>query len=529
MITDETAHQATDETAHQATGESTGETTGETGYQAAGETARETTDETARHITDTGLKEIIAEQEEIFVRRQPRSQRLAAQARQHLAGGVTSSWQITAPQPVWLSHGRGSKVWDVDGNEYVDLHGGYGAALAGHAHPAIAKAISDQAKNGTHFAQPTPDAITVAQELARRFGLPSWRFANSGTEATMDAVHLMRSITDRDLIIKIEGCYHGHHDSVQVSVAPEPQEAGPRHKPNSATSSSGIPKAITDLTLVATFNDLDSVARLLAEHENQVAGMIIEPVMMNAGIIKPQPGYLAQLRDLLRQHQALLTFDEVKTGLTVGPGGVTQIEGVQPDLVTLAKSVGGGVAVAAIGGTEQTMEHVASGGYEMVGTFNGNPLAVAATRAMLTEVATPDAYDKIDKLRRRAVRGIEEAIKTNGLTAHVVTAGAKGCVVFANQPVTNYRDFLGVDDRYSHAHWLYQHNGGVFLPPWGKIEQWLISVQHDEADIDRLVENFAVFAQAVGPGNQGRRGENRGENRGGTGAENRGHPAGDQG
>jgi glutamate-1-semialdehyde 2,1-aminomutase len=308
----------------------------------------------------------------------------------------------------------------------------------------------------------------------------------------------MRSITGRDLIIKIEGCYHGHHDSVQVSVAPEPQEAGPRHKPNSAPSSSGIPKAITDLTLVATFNDLDSVARLLAEHENQVAGMIIEPVMMNAGIIKPQPGYLAQLRDLLRQHQALLTFDEVKTGLTVGPGGVTQIEGVQPDLVTLAKSVGGGVAVAAIGGTEQTMEHVASGGYEMVGTFNGNPLAMAATRAMLTEVATPDAYDKIDKLRRRAVRGIEEAIKTNGLTAHVVTAGAKGCVVFANQPVTNYRDFLGVDDRYSHAHWLYQHNGGVFLPPWGKIEQWLISVQHDEADIDRLVDNFAVFAGAIG-------------------------------
>ena len=177
--------------------------------------------------TDTKLKEIIAAQEEIFVRRQPRSDRLAQQARNHLAGGVTSSWQITAPQPVWLSHGRGSKVYDVDGNEYVDLHGGYGAALAGHAHPAIAQAITEQAKNGTHFAQPTPDAITVAAELARRFGLPRWRFANSGTEATMDAVHLMRSITGRDLIIKIEGCYHGHHDSVQVSVAPDEEDAGP--------------------------------------------------------------------------------------------------------------------------------------------------------------------------------------------------------------------------------------------------------------------------------------------------------------
>ena len=179
----------------------------------------------------TVLKEIIAAQEEIFVARQPNSARLAEQAKQHLAGGVTSSWQITAPQPVWLSHGQGSKVYDVDGNEYVDLHGGYGAALAGHAHPAIVDAIGAQAGLGTHFAQPTKNAVAVAAELARRFGLPRWRFANSGTEATMDAVHLMRSITGRDLIIKIEGCYHGHHDSVQVSVAPDPDEAGPQTGP----------------------------------------------------------------------------------------------------------------------------------------------------------------------------------------------------------------------------------------------------------------------------------------------------------
>jgi len=450
------------------------------------------------HATpDARLSEIIAAQEEIFVRRQPNSAHLAQAARQHLAGGVTSSWQITAPQPVWLSHGQGSKVYDVDGNEYVDLHGGYGAALAGHGHPAIQEAIKTQVAKGTHFAQPTPNAVAVARELAKRFGLPRWRFANSGTEATMDAVHLMRSITGRDLIIKIEGCYHGHHDSVQVSVMPDPEDAGPQDKPNSAPSSSGIPKAITDLTLIATFNDLGSVERLLNEHRDQIAGMIIEPIMMNAGIIKPEPGYLSELKDLLHQHQALLTFDEVKTGLTVGPGGATRQQDVQPDLITLAKSLGGGVSVAAIGGTEAVMEHVASGGYEMVGTFNGNPLAMAATRAMLTEVATTDAYEKIEKLRERAQTGIEQAISDNGLTAHVVTAGAKGCVVFAAEPVTNYRRFLGVDDRYSHAHWLFQHNGGVFLPPWGKTEQWLISVQHDEADIDRLVDNFAVFARAV--------------------------------
>jgi glutamate-1-semialdehyde 2,1-aminomutase len=452
---------------------------------------------TPRQLTDAELNQVIARQEEIFVARQPESARLARVAKLHLAGGVTSSWQITAPQPVWLSHGRGSKVYDVDGNEYVDLHGGYGAALAGHAHPAIARAVAEQVGQGTHFAQPTPNAIAVAEELARRFGLPRWRFANSGTEATMDAVHLMRSITGRDLIIKVEGCYHGHHDSVQVSVAPEPDEAGPREKPRSVPSSSGIPRAITDLTLIVPFNDLAAVARLLDEHAGQVAGMIIEPVMMNAGIIEPEPGYLAGLVALLHERGALLTFDEVKTGLTVGPGGVTRRAGIQPDLITLAKSVGGGVAVAAIGGTAQVMDHVADGGYEMVGTFNGNPLAMAATRAMLTEVATPGAYQKIDVLRERARTGIERYIADTGLVAHVVAVGAKGCVVFAEEPISNYRGFLGVDDRYSHAHWLYQHNGGVFLPPWGKIEQWLISVQHDEADIDRLVENFGTFARAV--------------------------------
>ncbi len=456
--------------------------------------------QSGRALSEAELARIIAEQEEIFVRRQPESARLAAEARGRLAGGVTSSWQITAPQPVWLSHGRGSKVYDVDGNEYVDLHGGYGAMLAGHAHPAIAGAVAARMALGTHFAQPTPDALVVAGELADRWGLPSWRFANSGTEATMDAVHLMRSITGRDLIIKIEGCYHGHHDSVQVSVMPAAEDAGPDDKPASVPASSGIPRAITGLTLVAAFNDLDGVARLLDEHPGQVAGMIIEPIMMNAGIIPPAPGYLAGLADLLHSRGALLTFDEVKTGLTTGPGGVTRLSGVRPDLVCLAKSLGGGIAVAAIGGTEPVMGHIASGGYEQVGTFNGNPLAMAAARAMLTEVATPAAYQRIERLRARAADGIERVIKDTGLTAHVVTAGAKGCVVFGAEPVRDYRGFLRTDDRYSHAHWLYQHNGGVFLPPWGKIEQWLISVQHDEADIDRLVENFGAFARRVGEG-----------------------------
>jgi len=443
------------------------------------------------------LRRVIEEQERIFTERQPESARMADVARHTLAGGVTSSWQITAPQPVWLSHGRGSKIYDVDGNEYVDLHGGYGAVLAGHAHPAIVEAVRRQVTRGTHFAQPTEDALAVSGELARRFGQPLWRFGNSGTEATMDAVHLMRAVTGRDLIIKVEGCYHGHHDSVQVSVTPPPDEVGPPGKPAQFPSSTGIPDAIIRLTLVASFNDLDSVARLLDEYPDDVAGMIIEPIMMNAGIIHPEPGYLAALKDLLHAHGALLTFDEVKTGLTAGPAGATGLTGVVPDITCLAKSIGGGIAVAAVGGSEQVMEHVANGDYEQVGTFNGNPLAMAAARAMLEEVATPEAYERIERLRVRAVTGLEAEIARQGLTAHVVSAGAKGCVVFSSQPVRDYRGFLDVDDRYSQAHWLFQHNGGVFLPPWGKTEQWLISVQHDEGDIDRFLANFAGFAQAI--------------------------------
>ena len=445
------------------------------------------------------LTKIIEEQEEIFIRRQPESARLASLAGSSLAGGVVSSWQISRPQPVWLSHGMGSKLYDVDGKEYVDLHGGYGVSLAGHGHPAIVEAVRAQVERGTHFAQPTETAMAVASELSRRFGLPQWRFGNSGTEATMDAVHLMRAITGRDKIIKVEGCYHGHHDSVQVSVCPDDDEddRGPAGRPHGVPSSSGIPKAITDLTLIVGFNDLDAVRRRLAENPGEIAGMILEPIMMNAGIIKPDPGYLAGLKELLHANGALLTFDEVKTGLTAGPGGATGVTGVTPDIVCLAKAIGGGIAVAAVGGTADVMSHVANGDYEMVGTFNGNPLAMAACKAMLTEVATPEAYERLDRLRLRAVAGLEREIARNRLNAQVASVGAKGCVVFSSEPVRNFRDFLSVRDSFSYAHWLFQHNGGVFLPPWGKIEQWLISVQHDVDDVDLFIDNFSAFAAAV--------------------------------
>ncbi len=443
------------------------------------------------------VSDLVAEQSGIFLRRQPRSRALIEQARGVLAGGATSNWQIAEPQAVWMSHGAGSRIFDVDGTEYSDFHGGYGVSLAGHAHPAIVSAVRDRVGRGTHFAQPTADAIVVAEDLRRRFGLPLWRFANSGTEATMDAVHLMRAATGRDRLIKVEGCYHGHHDSVQVSVLPDADEAGRPGAPTAVAGNTGIPAAIRDLVSVVAFNDLAMVEQVLRANPGAVCGMIVEPIMMNAGIIHPQPGYLVGLKDLLHAHGALLAFDEVKTGLTVGPGGATRMYGVVPDLVCVAKAVGGGVSTAAIGGTTELMDMISDGRYEQVGTFNGNPLAMASARAMLTEVMTAGAYEHLERLRLRMADEITGIIERHRLPWHVVTAGAKGCIAFRADPIRNYRDFLDVDENLGQAHWLVQHNGGVFLPPWGKIEQWLISVQHTDADIDRFVTNVARLASRV--------------------------------
>ena len=443
------------------------------------------------------LDPLIEQQEKLLVQRTAASAALREQARAHLAGGVASAWQDSRPCPIWIEEGRGSRVTDADGTEYVDLHGGFGVGLAGHAHPAILAAVRERITRGTHFAQPTRDLIPVTRLLHQRYGQPLWRFSNSGTEATMDAVHLMRAATGRMKIIKVEGSYHGHHDSVQVSTyASDGKDVGPADRPYSVAYGPAYPREVTDLTLVVPFGDLAAVERVLTEHRGEIAGMIIEPIMMNIGLIIPPVGYHAALLELLHRHGAYLAYDEVKTGFAVAPGGATELFGVQPDLVCLAKSMAGGVPCGAVGGRVDLMERIADHTYEQVGTFNGNPLMLAAVRSMLTEVLTDDAYRHFGWLRATMVRGVEEAMRRHGLPGYVAARGAKGSVIFT-ELLRDYRDFLAYDGEWGHLHWLFQHNGGVFLPPWGKTEQWTLSVQHTDADAKLFVTNFERFAQAV--------------------------------
>ena len=443
------------------------------------------------------LDGLIAEEEAALIARTTCSHELHAEALHHLPGGVASSWQDAPPCPVFLERGRGSRVWDVDGTEYVDLHGGFGTMIAGHAHPALVAAISARAAAGTHFAQPVPDIIPVAGELARRFGLPLWRFTNSGTEATLAAIHLARAVTGRPDVIKVEGSYHGHHDAVQVSVYPDLASAGPPERPHPVLEHVAVAPAVASSTHVVPFGQLDAVRRVLLDHPGRIAAMIIEPVMMNIGVIPPPPGYLDALAALLHTHGALLIFDEVKTGVTIAPGGATERFGVVPDVICLAKAIAGGVPCGAIGGTAAVMEMIADGTYEQVGTFNGNPLTMAAAKAVLLDVLTPAAYRHLDELREELTERARHTLGRHHLPGYVSAYGAKGAIVFSPVRIRNYRDFCGYDARYGHAHWLFQHNGGVFLPPWGKMEQWTLSVQHTAKDVDRAAANLERFAAAL--------------------------------
>ncbi len=443
------------------------------------------------------IAELTEAEQERYRNRTGTSARTYERAVKSMPNGVPSSFQANDPWPVYIDRGHGSRVWDVDGNEYVDFHNGFGVMCIGHANPTVGEAVKAQVDRGTHFAAPTDGSIAVAEELQRRFGLPQWRFTNSGTESTMDAVHLARGATGRDTLLKIEGSYHGHHDAVMVSVYPPLEALGDRDDPISVPYGAGLPKAVTDLTRSVPFNDADALASVLEKIGEEVAGLIMEPAMMNINIIPPREGYLERVRELTAEHGVKLIFDEVKTGCTIAAGGATERFGVTPDIVTLAKASCGGYPGGAIGMTEELAALVADGTVNQYGTFNGNPLVMAAAEATLTRVLTDDVYAHLEATNRRLLDSCQEIIDSRGLPAYTEGLGAKGCVIFSPERMYEYRDYLTkVDDELSTLAWLYHMNHGVFMTP-GVEEEWTLSIAHTEDDLQTYVDAFDAFARDV--------------------------------
>ena len=460
-------------------------------------TVEETATGTAKTINRGRIAELTEGEQAKFRERTHASAERFERALKVMPGGVPSSFQQNDPWPTYIERGDGSRVWDVDGNEYTDFHNGFGVMCIGHANPTVGAAVKARVDMGTHFAAPTDGSIVVAEELTRRFGLTQWRFTNSGTESTMDAVHLARGATGRDMILKIEGSYHGHHDAVMVSVYPDLDELGDRDDPRSVPYGAGYPRALTDLTRAVPFNDADALESVLGKLEGKVAGLIMEPAMMNINIIPPREGYLESVRELTAAHGVKLIVDEVKTGCTISAGGATARFGVVPDMITLAKASCGGYPGGAIGMTAELAELVASGKIHQYGTFNGNPLVMAASEAALTEVLTEDAYPKLEETNERLKAACQDVIDRYGLPAYTEGMGAKGCVIFSAEPLREYLDYLSkVNDGLASLAWLYHMNHAIFMTP-GVEEEWTLSIAHSEDDVQRYLNAFETFAKDV--------------------------------
>ncbi|HUB75260.1 MAG TPA: aspartate aminotransferase family protein [Solirubrobacteraceae bacterium] len=418
-------------------------------------------------------------------------------ARQALSGGVASSYQARDPWPIYLTSGEGAVVHDVDGNRMWDFHNGFGSMVQGHANPAIVAAVRRRAELGTHFAATTEDGVIVAEELARRWQLPKWRFLNSGSEATMDAIRIARGLTGRDTIIKIFGSYHGHHDAVMVSIGVEYDRIGDRENYASLPYGAGIPEAVSELTVPVPFNDAGAMERRIERLEGEgrkPACVIMEAAMMNLGVVLPEPGYLEEVRELTARRGIVLIFDEVKTGLAIAAGGASERFGVRPDMVTLAKTLGGGLPSAAVGGSEEVMRVVEDGTVYQVGTYNGNPLGMAAARASLEQVLTPDAYRHLDALNQRIVAGCQGVIERHGLAGYALGVAAKGCVTFSPVKIVDYETFKANQDvAVTELAWLYNINRGIFMTP-GREEEWTLSVAHTDESVDAYVRVFEEMA-----------------------------------
>jgi glutamate-1-semialdehyde 2,1-aminomutase len=437
------------------------------------------------------VAQVLADEWKLFTKNTAGSAAESERAFASLPLGVTSSFQHWDPYPISIASAEGAWMTDVDGRKLLDLSMGFGAMLAGHLNPIVVEEIQTSLRQGMLFVTPSPTSTDAAELICKRFGIDQVRFTNSGTESTMYAVRVARSATERMGILKVEGGYHGSYDPFVVSSKPPLDKIGNPEKPKAYIDSNLVPGDI----YVVPFNNLEALEKMFKKNAKKIACFIVEPVLENLAIVLPDAGYLEGVRALCDKYDVVLIFDEVKTGLTAGPKGAAARLGVKPDLITLAKSIGGGLPLAAFGGKKKYMDYVTNGKMAHFGTFNGNPLAMAGVRA-IDRICTDEAMAQAEAFNMQALDRISAIIDGFELPAHTVGFGVKGCVTWSTNPVRNYRDYKATDFGIAEAHWLFSLNRGIITPP-GLDEQWLISLAHGQAEIDLLVEDFREFAIAL--------------------------------
>jgi glutamate-1-semialdehyde 2,1-aminomutase len=417
--------------------------------------------------------------------RTSKSEEIFAAAQQLMPGGVSSpvrAFKSVGGQPIVFDRVKGAYAWDVDGNQYIDYVGTWGPAICGHTHPDVIRAIQEAAEKGTSFGAPCALENVLAEMVID--AVPSVemvRFVNSGTEACMAVLRLMRAFTGREKMIKFEGCYHGHADMFLVKAGSGVATLGLPDSP-------GVPKSTTANTLTAPYNDLDAVRQLFEENPGEIAGLILEPVVGNAGFIVPEAGFLAGLRELTQEHGALLVFDEVMTGFRISYGGAQEKFGITPDLTTLGKVIGGGLPVGAYGGRKDIMAMVAPAGpMYQAGTLSGNPLAMTAGIKTLELLRRPGSYEHLDRVTSRLIAGLLDVAKETGHAASGGSISGMFGLFFAEGPVHNYEDAKKSDlSKFSKFHrgMLEQ---GVYLAP-SQFEAGFTSLAHTDEEVDRTIE-----------------------------------------
>jgi glutamate-1-semialdehyde 2,1-aminomutase len=424
----------------------------------------------------------------------PRSTEIFERGKKTLVGGVDSpvrAFGAVGGTPLVIDRAFGTRLYDVDGREYLDYVCSWGALILGHAHPDVVAAVSEQAGRGTSYGMTSPLEIELGEKITRAVpSIEMVRFVSSGTEAAMSAVRLARAFTGRDLVLKFEGCYHGHSDGFL-------SEAGSGLATLGIAACPGVPEAFARLTLNTPYNDLGGVENLFRQHAGKLAAIIVEPVAANMGVVEPAPGFLEGLREITKREGALLIFDEVITGFRMAYGGAQSVYKIDPDLTVMGKIIGGGLPVAAYGGKRRIMERVAPlGPVYQAGTLSGNPLAMRAGLATLPKLEAPKFYEDVNRRTQRLAEGLRKALKEATVPGQVNVAGSLLTLFFCDQPIKNYADAKKSDTAKFGKFFQAMLERGIFLPP-SQYEALFVSAAHNEADIDRTIaaarESLASF------------------------------------